>query len=226
MRRANAEGKDNNMICFIGNTHAPAILREAAREKGLSITEKPVDADLIFYSQDTPTDALGNRNLEPIRAGIMLLSGLKKTLVLTSQVPPGFTRSLEIPIYYQAETLRIKDAMERALKPEMHIVGCRSPRALLPTAYSDYLDAFDCPLLRMTFEEAEFAKIAINMNLIYQVNTTNTLSEVAHRIGVDWKVIRKVLQHDSRIGPKAYLEPGDWRESKHLLRDYVTFTSL
>lgn len=214
------------MICFLGNTLTPEVMREAAKQKGFDVTDKAIDADLIFYSQDTPTDEHGNRDVEPIRMAIRLLSNLKGTLVLTSQVPPGFTRSLNRPIYHQAETLRIKDALERALNPEMHIVGCAYPREALPQAYLDYLGAFDCPLLKMTYEEAEFAKIAINMCLIYQVNTTNYLSEIAKKKGVNWEVIKNVLKHDKRIGKDAYLDPGTWRDSKHLLRDYVTFHTL
>lgn len=214
------------MICFLGNTLSPNTMREAAKQKGLFVTDIPIEADLVFYSQDTPTDENGNRDVELIRRAISLLVNLKGTLVLTSQVPPGFTRSLNRPIYHQAETLRIKDAMERALNPEMHIVGCADPTRALPQPYLDYLGAFDCPLLKMTYEEAEFAKIAINICIIYQVITANYLSMKASKLGVRWEVIKGVLQHDKRIGEYAYLDPGKWNESKHLLRDYVACGDL
>ena len=214
------------MICFLGNTLSPNTMREAAKQKGLPVTDIPIEADLVFYSQDTPTDEKGNRDVELIRKAISLLVNLKGILVLTSQVPPGFTRSLNRPIYYQAETLRIKDAMERALNPEMHIVGCLDTGWPLPKTYFEYLEVFNCPIFKMSCEEAEYAKIAINMCLITQVEMSNVLYEKANKIGADWEIIKAVLQQDRRIGPYAYLEPGKWGDSEHLLRDYVTFTEL
>ena len=146
--------------------------------------------------------------------------------MLTSQVYPGFTRSLGRPIYHMAETLRVKDAEERALHPEQFIIGCEFPERSLPAALLNYVAPFNCPVFRMTWEEAEFAKIAINMTLAAQVDSANRLSKVAEKLGVDWDVIKNVLKHDRRIGKYSYLEPGDWKKSSHLLRDYVTVKEL
>lgn len=211
------------MICFLGDSHAVYMLDGAARKKGVDVTRDLEIASVIFVSQDTPTDKQGNRQLEPIRALCSRAIATRKPVVLTSQVPPGFTRSMGIP-FHQAETLRIKDAVERAISPEMFIVG--SDGGPLPFAYQKYLEAFDCPVLRMSLEEAEFSKIAINTFLASQVDTTNRLAEAAKKVGADWSVIANVLKHDKRIGPHAYLEPGRWQGSPHLLRDAVTLESL
>ncbi len=208
------------MICFVGKSHAPMILKEAAKQKGFTITENPEEAELVFISEDTPTDSDGRRYLDTIRHHLNSVIRSDGVLVLTSQVPPGFTRSLNRAIYYQAETLRIKDALERALNPEQHIIGCANPENTLPLVYLDYLMTFNCPILKMTYEEAEFAKIAINLTLISQVENTNRLAAYP---GVRWEVIRNVLQNDKRIGPYSYLKPGRWQDSRHLLRDFVTF---
>ena len=59
-----------------------------------------------------------------------------KTLVILSQVTPGFTRSLNLPnVYYQVETLIFGRAVERAMHPERFIVGCADPSAPLPAAF-------------------------------------------------------------------------------------------
>ena len=219
------------MICFLGTSHAAEHLRNAAYDKGCKITHNAEAADLIFVSEDTPTDDDGHRNLNPIRALVDRAYATGKPIVLTSQVPPGFTRSpIEtrpyIHIYYQAETLRIKDAEERARNPEYIVIGCSDEIQRLPLTYREYLSHFSCPFRMMKYEEAEFSKIAINMMLAAQVDATNKLSQAAERVGASWEIVASILQMDKRIGPFAYLEPGRWQDSKHLLRDHITLEEI
>ena len=155
---------------------------------------------------------------------VHFLTRFNKQMVLTSQVPPGFTRSLGMNnIYHQAETLRIKDAESRAYSPDYIAVG--GPQGV-SRHYADYLMAFHCPILRMTWEEAEFSKIAVNMFLAAQVDTTNRLASAAEKVGADWLQVRRALKYDKRIGQEAYLTPGRWRDSRHLLRDHVTLVDI
>lgn len=212
------------MICFLGTSHAAQHLREAAIKRKVEVTNDPEVADVLFVSEDTPTDASGNRDLAPIRELVTKAATTGAQIVLTSQVPPGFTRSLGIPnIYHQAETLRIKDAKERAYAPDYIAVG--GPQGIC-RAYAEYLMAFHCPILRMSWEDAEFSKIAVNMTLAAQVDNTNRLAEAASNAGADWKNVAKAMALDSRIGPHSYLTPGRWQDSKHLLRDHVTLEAL
>lgn len=216
-------------VAFVGTSHAARHLSMAARWKRFQIVE-PAEAELAFVSEDTPTDENGARDLDLIKRLVRLTAGktnVRTPIVLTSQVPPGFTRGLGIRLmYHQAETLRMKDAAHRALHPEMLIVGCYDPVVALPAAYRAYLRAFDCPILTMTYEEAEFAKIAINMTLAAQVENTNRLAAAAAKVGAGWGAIAEVLRHDSRVGPHAYLTPGRWQDSPHLVRDWVTLQGL
>ncbi len=166
----------------------------------------------------------GNRDLVKIKDLVFQATRFGGQIVLTSQVPPGFTRSLNLKnIYHQAETLRIKDAEYRALNPEYIAVG--GPMGIC-REYADYLMAFHCPILRMSWEEAEFSKIAVNMFLASQVDTTNRLAKAAKKVGADWYQVSRALKYDSRIGHEAYLTPGRWQDSAHLLRDYVTLEKL
>lgn len=217
---------NKSMIHFIGTSYAAVTLKEAARRRGLKLTDDIDEANLIFVSEDTPTDEYGKRDLKYIQK-LIDDCPIHKPIVLTSQVTPGFCRrARQIPIYHQAETLRIEDGLQRAMHPEMFIVGCYDPSSPILYEYQQYLEAFDCHILKMTYEEAEFCKIAINANLISQVETTNTLSAIAEKIGADWGKIAQALRHDSRIGKYSYLTPGRWQNSKHLLRDYVTLRSM
>ena len=212
------------MIYFAGDSHAVHHLREGARKRGVPIVEAPDLADVIFVSQDTGIAEDGGRELEPIRELAHSMARFNKQIVLTSQVPPGFTRSLGIQnIYHQAETLRIKDAEYRAENPDYIAVG---GSGTLAPAYAQYLLAFHCPVLRMSWEDAEFSKIAVNMMLAAQVDYANRLSSAAQKMGADWKQVCRALHADKRIGPEAYLTPGRWQDSKHLLRDWHTLEAI
>ena len=212
------------MIYFEGSSHAAHHLREATRAKGLELVDAPWRARLIFVSEDTPTDADGKRDVGIIRRIVEDMKRYDMPIVLTSQVPPGFTRSLGIKtIWHQAETLRIIDAEHRAAFPEQIICGGEATPSPL---YTNYLLAWDCPILRMTWEDAEFAKIAINMFLAAQVDTTNRLSQAAAKVGANWANVGKVLSNDKRIGKYAYLAPGRWQDSTHLMRDAVTLKEI
>lgn len=213
-------------ICFLGGTHAAHHLAKAAWSKGFDIIWDPDHAELVFVSIDTPTDEIGNRDLDAVRQLADSVRGLDVPVVLTSAVPPGFTRSLGMDIWHQAETLRMMDAEFRASYPEMLIVGSKTGFEGLPTTYRTYLEAFGCPILRMTWEEAEFSKIAVNCFLAAQVDATNWIAAAAAKVGASWEQIAIVLKHDRRIGPHAYLEPGRWQDSRHLLRDMRTLEGL
>lgn len=212
-------------VSFFGASHAARHLKAAALEKGFEVCV-PHQADLLFVSEDTPTDETGKRDLSLIRRLVQAAALFSAPLVVTSQVEPGFTRSLGLPCYHQAETLRILDAAERARNPEMLIVGAQNPAAPLPAAYAEYLRAFACPILLMSWEEAEFAKVAINATLAAQVENTNRLAAAAERVGARWEAIAEVLRHDRRIGPHAYLAPGRWQDSAHLVRDARTLRAI
>lgn len=219
-------------LAFLGTSHAAQHLSRAAAEKGFELV-KPARADVVFVSEDTPTDAEGRRDLDAIRRFISMARQCAAPIVLTSAVPPGFTRSLGFKLWHQSETLRIKDAEKRARHPEQIIIGGPSPvpppsmpMLGLPDAYVEYLMAFACPVLRMTWEEAEFAKVAINCTLAAQVENTNRLAAAARAVDADWGRVAQALRLDGRIGPQSYLTPGRWQDSPHLLRDDVTLREL
>lgn len=216
-------------LCVIGSTFAPRIFRKAWPQFGFEIVPKPQDAELVFISMDTKIEADGTRKQEGLRGAINdIFMRVTVPMILTSQVAPGFTRSLGMPIWHMAETLRIKDAMERALNPDYLVIGCPDGKTI-PVEIMRFVHPFAAKgvsLIRCTWEEAEFSKIAVNMTLAAQVENTNRLAAAAKQIGAEWGRIKEILSHDKRIGPHSYLEPGDWKQSSHLLRDYVTLREI
>jgi UDPglucose 6-dehydrogenase len=194
--------------------------------------------DLIYASRDVPIDAQNRSDLTPIRdlfAEIVAIAAPQATFVVLSQVPPGFTRALRaelgakrrpLALCYQVETLVFGRAVERATRPERFIVGCEDPAAPLPPPLDAFLVSFGCPVLKMRYESAELAKIAINMFLVSSVSTTNMLSEVCEAVGADWSEIAPALRLDRRIGQHAYLTPGLGIAGGNLERDLMTIMAL
>jgi UDPglucose 6-dehydrogenase len=184
--------------------------------------------DLVYVALDVPTDDAGKSDLAGLDGLLKLVIpalGPKATLVVLSQVPPGFTRARMRPglrLYYQVETLIFGRAMERALNPERFIVGCADPAEPLPPALRTYLEAFGCPILPMRFESAELTKIAINCCLVSSIGVANTLAELCEGIGAVWSEIAPALKLDRRIGPYAYLSPGLGIAGGNLERDLAT----
>jgi UDPglucose 6-dehydrogenase len=188
--------------------------------------------DLLYIALDVPTDSRGKSNLDPLSQLLGLIFDIASkntTIVILSQVPPGYSRKnirLGRSCYYQVETLIFGCAVERAQKPERFIVGCSDPEEALPQAYDVFLKAFSCPIIKMGYESAEMAKIAINMYLVSSIATTNTIAELCEKIGADWAEIIPALRMDKRIGQFAYLIPGLGISGGNLERDLETASSL
>jgi UDPglucose 6-dehydrogenase len=159
------------------------------------------------------------------------------TIVLMSQVPPGFTRALgghirhvrpelQFKLLYLVETLIFGDAVRRALQPARFIVGCAAASTPIPGLFQDRLEKFGCPILPMSYESAELTKVAINLYLVGSVTYTNTLSDLCEAIGADWSEIVPALRLDNRIGEWAYLRPSLGVAGGNLERDLINLRDL
>lgn len=198
------------------------------------------ECKLIFFSEDVPTDKDNHSDLSSLTQLIGSIVNYAKpetTLVVLSQVPPGFTRCLcaqlqpmldqrRLRVFYQVETLIFGRAVERALRPERYIIGCDDPKAELPKPYASLLASFGCPVLQTRYESAELGKISINIFLAASLSATNTLAELCEVIGADWTEIVPALRLDRRIGPDAYLTPGLGIAGGNIERDLATVRNL
>lgn len=188
--------------------------------------------DVINVAPDVPTDDGGKSDLTSLDRLLALVldrAHADASIVVLSQVPPGFTRSRARSgrlLYYQVETLIFGRAVERAIRPERFIVGCFDAATPLPRALFAFLEAFSCPILPMRLESAELAKISINCCLVASVSVANTLAELCERVGADWSEIEPALKLDRRIGQFAYLTPGLGLAGGNLERDLATVLRL
>jgi UDPglucose 6-dehydrogenase len=179
--------------------------------------------DIIFLSLDIETNSKGKSNYKLIN---LYLNKLKKkikrkqTLIILSQLQPGFCRKLKSKIkselIYFVETLVFGNAIERAMFPERLILGIDQN---LSKQVRYFLKLYSCPILKMNYESAELTKISINLFLVSSVMTTNLISTISKSIGANWNHIKTSLMLDKRIGKYAYLTPGLGISGGNLERD-------
>lgn len=191
------------------------------------------ECDLLYVAADVPTREGGESDLGVIEKYMELALGFKKKdaiVVVLSQVPPGFTRSYmrnNLALFYQVETLIFGQAIERAASPERYIVGSSNKHDPLPDVYKDFLKWHgNPPIVQMSYESAELAKISINCMLAATVSTANTLAELCEHLGADWSEIVPALRLDRRIGKYSYIESGLGLSGGNLERDLDTVIRL
>lgn len=214
-------------IGFAGNGHLMTYSAAAAHIKGFErVTYTPAktgdnindltQCDIVYICPDRPS------NTSPQQMVDLVIPHLKSdaVLVIHCQVEPGFTRQVKWPLVYcHVETLKVNDeALDRALNPERIILGHHNLGGFVDSRLTKFLGSFKCPILPMSYESAELAKIAINIYLVSQLETTNKLAKISEKIGANWDDIIPALQTDKRIGQFAYLKPGNGI-GPHLQRD-------
>lgn len=184
--------------------------------------------NLVFLSLDVPTGSNGISDFifikKFVKKVIKKINQNNCTLILLSQIPPGFTRSINWPkyrLYYQVETLIFGNAVVRAFKPDRIIVGSYKKKITCQN-YKFFLSHFKCPVINLNYESAELAKTAINLFLISQVSTTNFLASICEKTQANWHDIKESIQLDRRIGKYSYLKPGLGLSGGNLERDLKT----
>ena len=202
----------------------------------LTFTDKKEDLqdiDLVYVCPDIPTDDCGSSDLTIVNSYLCLAETLvakSGTVVILSQVPPGFTRnkiSKNFTLVYQVETLIFGRAIERAREPERYIIGLEEESYDLPQKLQKLLIQHGSPpIYKMSYESAELAKIAINCCLAASVSVANTLAELCEAIGANWMDIEKTLRADRRIGQFSYIKTGLGLSGGNLERDLNTVLKL
>lgn len=209
------------------------LTRNGVRQQFVSSLLALKRCDIVYISPDVPTDDQGRSDLSGIELLIRNVATVLSPhaiLVILCQVPPSFTRAIDVVphdrLYYQVETLVFGRAVERATRPERYIIGCADPQNPIDPRFERLLKAFDCPILPMRYESAELAKISINMMLVATISAANTLAEICENIGAIWSEIVPALRLDARIGPHSYLTPGLGIAGGNLERDLSTVLRL
>jgi UDPglucose 6-dehydrogenase len=196
----------------------------------MNTEEAVLGSDLSFVIVPTPSDERGAFTLQYARFAFKSLGqALKKksgyhVIVLTSTVLPGATRHGLLPILeqesgkkcgpdfglcYNPEFIALGSVIRDFLNPDFYLLGESDKRAgdLLEQVHHR-VSQNNAPVKRMSLENAELAKIAVNSYVTMKISFANMLADFCeHLPGGDVDVVSDALGMDKRIGRK-YLTGG------------------
>ena len=206
------------------------------------------NSDISFVIVPTPSNRQGAFELQYAKYAFRAIGqALAKkdayhVVVLTSTVLPGATRHGLLPVLeaesgkkcgsdfglcYSPEFIALGTVIRDFLNPDFYLVGefdARSGDAL--EEVNRKVCQRDPIVRRMTLENAEIAKIALNSFVTMKVSFANTLADICERIpGGDVDVVSDALGCDSRIGRK-YLTGGMGFAGPCFPRDNVALSFL
>lgn len=182
-------------------------------------------SDMTFIVVATPSDTEGGFSLkwvapacETIGAALAEKDGFH-TVVLTSTVMPGATEREVVPVLerasgkrcgvdfgvcYSPEFIALGSVIRDFLNPDFLLVGESDERAgaMLEGLYRKVVDT-DAPVARMTFVNAELAKLSVNTFVTTKIAYANMLARMCERLpGADVDVVTDAIGLDTRIGRK------------------------
>jgi len=232
---------NKEIIKNLQNAEAPVsepglneLIYENIQRKTLSFTSEPrialAQIDVLWIGFDTPVDEEDNADVNSIEIYFEKISKLipdKTKIIISSQVPVGFTRRLqnrfqekypvkEVFFVYSPENLRLGKALKTFLEPDRIIIGIN------PDEKEKFLPVFTSISNRlewMSIESAEITKHAINAFLATSICFANEVATLCERAGANAKEVERGMKTEERIGPKAYINPGNAFSGGTLARD-------
>jgi len=200
----------------------------------LSFTSEPLmlaRAARAWVTFDTPVDDDDNADVEWVLAhAVELLAPLPadSLVVVSSQLPVGSIARLHercaarrgdsgLRFACVPENLRLGRAVECFSARDRIVAGVRSERDRRELA--ELLAPFGADVQWMRVESAEMTKHALNGFLATSVAFINEIAEICESVGADAEEVSRGLKSEQRIGPRAYLGPGDAFAGGTLARD-------
>lgn len=184
-------------------------------------------AEIVWITFDTPVDDndIADVNLVCHEVEKLYPHLQNHALVLiSSQLPVGTTRKLQalcpnktITFACSPENLRLGKAISVFTQPDRVIVGLQmeADKAKIQTLLRPFTDN----IVWISIESAEMTKHALNAFLATSVVFINELSTLCERVGANAREVEMGLKSEERIGPKAYLRPGNAIAGGTLARD-------
>jgi UDPglucose 6-dehydrogenase len=187
-------------------------------------------AELVWIAFDTPVDDEDRADVGFVleRASQALAFARTDALVVVSaQLPVGSVAELQsrmeaagrpdLRFACVPENLRLGKAIETFRDPDRFVAGVRT--AADREQLSAILSRFGGHVEWMGVESAEMTKHALNAFLATSVAFINEVAVICERVGADAAEVARGLKSEQRIGPRAYLSPGDAFAGGTLARD-------
>lgn len=189
------------------------------------ISEAIAESDVAFVVVPTPSENNGAFSLKYAAEAFREIGrALAKkdgyyTVALTSTVLPGSTRWGLLPLLeeesgrivgrdfglcYSPEFIALGSVIRDFLHPDFTLIGEYDKRSgdLLQKCYSEILPG-QPPCERMSLENAELTKIAVNTYVTMKITYANMLARLCEEIpGGNVDVVTKAVGRDCRIGSK------------------------
>lgn len=204
------------------------IERGGERLRATSDTEEAVAAsDVVFLIVPTPSDETGGFSLRFVLPACETIGRAIRdrddfpVVVLTSTVMPGATEGevrqaleessglkagVDFGLCYSPEFIALGSVVSDFLNPDFLLIGESDRRSgeILERIYEQATDN-DAPAARMSFVNAELAKISVNTFVTTKITFANMLARICERLpGADVDVVADALGLDRRIG-RRYL---------------------
>jgi UDPglucose 6-dehydrogenase len=233
--------------------HEPGLEELLARTEGrltatTSVEEAVAHTDVTMIMVPTPSDGDGGFSLayvlpacEAVGRALAAKDGYH-VVAITSTVLPGATggplqQAIEdasgkragagFGLCYSPEFVALGSVIRDFLNPDLLLVGESDSRAGdALCALSARICENDPPAARMSFVNAELAKLALNSFVTTKISFANMLARICEALpGADVDVVTGALGLDSRIGPK-YLKGAVSYGGPCFPRDNVALTTL
>ncbi len=208
----------------------------------LGFVDDPIEAvagaKFVMFAEDVPV----NDHDEPDISGLIgtvravaphLAPGA--TLIVQSQVPVGTCALIlqavqdanpagEVHLAYCPENLRLGEAIERFLRPDMIVIGVDTPEA--QSRAEELFRPIEAPRVVMDVRSAEMTKHALNALLATAVSFGNEIGALCELVGADALHVVRALRLDRRVGPGLPLNPGPPFTGGTLARDISVLRRL
>jgi UDPglucose 6-dehydrogenase len=213
-------------------------MRAVGRLSFASVSPEAIGtAGLVWIAFDTPVDEEDRADVEWVleRSAEALAQAAPGALaVLSAQLPVGSAASLgrrmadlgrdDLRFACVPENLRLGRALQTFRSPDRFVAGVSSDDDR--TRLGRVLERFGSPIEWMGVESAEMTKHALNAFLATSVAFINEVAAVCEGVGADASDVARGLKSEERIGPRAYLAPGDAFAGGTLARDIRFLSAL
>jgi UDPglucose 6-dehydrogenase len=191
-------------------------------------------ARAAWITFDTPVDDEDRADVEwVLEHSVQMLQALSggALVIVSSQLPVGSVARLrercaaergkdDLRFACVPENLRLGQALDAFRSPDRIVAGVHGEddrREL-----GELLAPFSSDVEWMSVESAEMTKHALNGFLATSVAFINEVAAICEAVGADAGEVSRGLKSERRIGPRAYLGPGDAFAGGTLARD-ITF---
>ena len=213
-------------------------MREAGRLTFATPSAQAIGpAAVIWIAFDTPVDEEDRADVEWVldhSADALSHAARGALVVISAQLPVGSAAALrrrmseagrdDLRFACVPENLRLGRALQTFRSPDRFVAGVGSDEELV--RLEKVLERFDSPIEWMGVESAEMTKHALNAFLATSVAFINEIAAICERVDADASDVARGLKSDERIGPRAYLAPGDAFAGGTLARDIQFLSRL